>query len=104
MSDFLSLFLMLCLGGMLGIIFFGGLWWTILKSVSSKCPAPWFAGSMLLRTGIALAGFYYFSQGHWERLLACLVGFFFARAIVLRATHLERTTGASLRRENNHAH
>ena len=40
------------------------------QGVSSQRPALWFFGSLLLRTSIALAGFYFVSGGHWERLLA----------------------------------
>jgi F1F0 ATPase subunit 2 len=46
-------------GVLLGAIFFGGLWWTVRKGVSSKRPALCFFGSLLLRTSIALAGFYF---------------------------------------------
>ena len=71
-------------GTMLGAIFFGGLWWSVRKGISSKQPAIWFIGSFLLRMSIALAGFYFVSLGHWERLLACFLGFFTARFIVTR--------------------
>lgn len=84
MNETLSLVLILVIGALLGAIFFGGLWWTIQKGVSSKQPACWFFGSLLLRTGIALAGFYFTAHGHWERLLACLLGFIIARLIVTR--------------------
>ena len=67
---------------LLGAIFFGGLWWTVRKGVSSEQPALWFFGSLLLRMSIALAGFYLVSGGHWERLLLCLVGFVMARLVV----------------------
>jgi F1F0 ATPase subunit 2 len=70
-------------GLLLGALFFGGLWWTVRKGVSSKRPAPWFVGSLLLRTGIVLAGFHFVSGGHWERLVACLLGFVIARFIVM---------------------
>ena len=69
-------------GIILGAIFFGGLWWSIRKGVSSKRPALWFFGSFLLRMSIALTGFYFVSLGHWERLIACVLGFFTARFIV----------------------
>ena len=49
-------------GVLLGAIFFGGLWWTVRKGVSSKRPALWFFGSLLLRTSIVLAGFLFCSQ------------------------------------------
>ena len=71
-------------GVFLGAFFFGGLWWTVRKGVSSKRPALLFLGSLLLRTGMTLAGFYVVSGGHWQRLLACLLGFALARFIVTR--------------------
>jgi F1F0 ATPase subunit 2 len=84
MNDTLSLVLALVTGVLLGAIFFGGLWWTVRKGVSSKRAALWFFGSLLLRTSIALAGFYFVARGHWERLLVCLLGFVMARLIVTR--------------------
>ena len=57
MNEILSLVLALVTGVLLGAMFFGGLWWTVRKGVSSKQPALWFFGSLLLRTSIALAGF-----------------------------------------------
>jgi F1F0 ATPase subunit 2 len=86
MNETLSLMLALMMGGMLGAIFFGGLWWTVRKVVSSRWPVFWLLGSMLLRTGITLAGFYFVAGGHWERLLVCLLGFVIARLIVIRFT------------------
>ena len=50
MNETLSLVLALVTGVLLGAIFFGGLWWTVRKGVSSKRPALWFLGSLLLRT------------------------------------------------------
>ena len=73
-------------GVLLGAVFFGGLWWTVRRGLSSKQPGFLFLGSLLLRTSIALAGFYFVSGGHWERLLACLLGFVSARVIVTRLT------------------
>jgi len=73
-------------GVLLGAFFFGGLWWTVRRGLSSKRPAFLFLGSLLLRTSIILAGFYVVSGGHWDRLLACLLGFVIARLIVTRLT------------------
>ena len=80
--NFCLLALALAAGVLLGAIFFGGLWWTVRKGVSSKRPALWFFGSLLLRMSIALAGFYFVRGGHWERLLLCLLGFVLARLVV----------------------
>lgn len=82
MSEALMLGLAGVAGLIMGAIFFGGLWWTVRKGVSSKRPALWFLGSLLLRTGVVVAGFYVVSDGHWQRLLACLFGFAVARLIV----------------------
>ncbi|MEJ2652622.1 MAG: ATP synthase subunit I [Gammaproteobacteria bacterium] len=84
MNEWVTLALALAAGLVLGAIFFGGLWWTVRKGVSSKRPALLFLGSMLLRTGVVVAGFYVVSDGHWQRLLACLLGFIIARFIVTR--------------------
>jgi len=73
-------------GMLLGSVFYGGLWWTVRKGVSSPRPAVWFLGSFLLRTGIVLAGFYVVSGGRGDRLLACLLGFILARVLVTRLT------------------
>jgi F1F0 ATPase subunit 2 len=86
MNETLILVLALATGVLLGTIFFGGLWWTVQKGISSKRPALWFFGSLLLRTSIALVGFYFIARGHWERLLVCLLGFVMARLIVMRLT------------------
>src|SRR5271165_6045204 len=84
MSDILALALALFGGALLGTFFFVRLWWTVQKGVVSDWPALWFLGSLLLRTGVILAGFYLVSQGHWSRLVACLLGFLIARIIVVR--------------------
>lgn len=75
-------------GLVLGAIFFGGLWWTVRKGVSSPRPAVWFLGSMLLRMSIVLAGFYFVGRGHWDRMLLCLLGFVIARFLVMRFTRM----------------
>ena len=82
MNETLTLILVWLSGVVLGALFFGGLWWTVNRGVSSKRPALLFLGSQLLRTGVALAGFYVVSDGHWERLLLCLLGFVMARWVV----------------------
>lgn len=89
-------------GVLLGLVFFGGLWWTVRRGLSSKRPALWFFGSLLLRTGIALAGFYLIAHSHWERLLVCLPGFVMARVIVTRLTR-EAEKPVALAGEASHA-
>lgn len=88
MKELSAMILSLFGGLLLGIIFFGGLWWTIQRGVRSKKPAILFAGSLLLRTATALAGFYFVSHGDWRRLLACLFGFFVARISITQFTRV----------------
>ncbi len=89
MSEMMLSALALLVGILLGAMFFGGLWWTVLKGIASPRPALWFLGSMLVRTGIALAGFYFVSGGDWKRLLACLLGFIIARVIITKLTAIQ---------------
>ena len=84
--DALSLLLAWLAGGALGAFFFGGLWWTLRKGLSAKNPALWVFPSALLRTVAVVAGFYWVGGDHWQRLLACLVGFLMARQLVMRLT------------------
>jgi F1F0 ATPase subunit 2 len=86
MNEIIILVAALAAGVLLGVIFFGGLWWTVSKGVAAKNPAVWFLGSGLLRTGIVLAGFYLVGRGDWKKLLLCLLGFLIARFVVLRLT------------------
>lgn len=86
MTEISGLMLALAAGGVLGLLFFGGLWWTVRRAVASPRPALWFFGSMLLRMGTVLSGFYVVASGDWQRLLACLCGFLLARTLVIRRT------------------
>jgi F1F0 ATPase subunit 2 len=102
MNEPLSLVFALVAGILLGAIFFGGLWWTVCRGVSSKRPALWFTGSMLLRMCIVVLGFYQASGGNWQRLLASLLGFVVARLIVMRLTRALAQPG-QLAQEAGHA-
>ncbi len=92
MNDLLTIFWVLAVGLTLGILFFGGLWFTVKKALTSKKPALWFVGSLILRLGITLLGFYYITMEDWRRLLLCLFGFLIARFMVMRYTkHKDET-------------
>lgn len=71
-------------GLLLGAVFYGGLWWTVRKGLTSQRPALWFFISYLLRTVMIITGLYAFSGGQWQRLLSCLLGCLLARVIVMR--------------------
>jgi F1F0 ATPase subunit 2 len=67
-------------GAALGVIFFGGLWWTVRAGLGSRVPALWFLTSLGSRMAIVLAGFYFVAHGDWRNSLACMLGFLAARA------------------------
>ncbi len=90
-------------GLLLGAMFFVGLWCTVRKAVFSQRPAFWLLGSQLLRTSLALTGFYVVANGHWQRLLACLLGFLIARFIVIQFTGRPVAPLTFSRKEAGHA-
>ena len=79
----------LAAGLLLGVFFFGGLWWTVIKGLSSAAPALWFLSSLLLRTGVTMAGFYFAGRDHWARWIGCLAGFIVARMVVKALTRVK---------------
>ncbi len=82
-----SLMIMAFIAGLaLGTLFFGGLWFTVKKTITAKIPAIWFFSSFFLRVSIVLIGFYFVSNGNWQRLLITLLGFVVARFIVMYFT------------------
>ncbi|MBC7707212.1 MAG: ATP synthase subunit I [Rhodoferax sp.] len=93
MSDAIHWAASMLAGAALGVIFFGGLWWTVQRCATSPLPARWFIGSFTLRTAIVLAGFYSIGAGQPLQLGLCLLGFLLARTIVLFAT---RPTSAAI--------
>jgi F1F0 ATPase subunit 2 len=103
MTDTLTLAWALGAGVVLGAFFFGGLWWTVRKGAACQRPALLFLSSFLLRTSIALAGLYFVAGGHWERLLAGLLGFVIARFIVTKLTGPQVVPRTSPAKEAGHA-
>lgn len=76
------LFLSFLGGGLLGLFFFGGLWWTVQKIAGSGGSYLLFVASFLVRTTVALGGFFLLLTLGWQYLLAAMVGFIIARTIL----------------------
>jgi F1F0 ATPase subunit 2 len=100
MNEWLILLVALVTGALLGALFFGGLWWTVRKSLASQRPALWIFSSLLLRMGITLTGFYWVGGGHWERLLLCLFGFLVIRLLITLQLRSGQTSWALYPRQN----
>ena len=86
MPDWLILSVALFTGMALGLIFFGGLWWTVHKRLNSSKAALWVLGSFVVRMAVTVLGFYWVGGAQWPRMLACLIGFVVARQVVMRLT------------------
>jgi F1F0 ATPase subunit 2 len=82
-------------GFALGTLFFGGLWWTVKRGVTSRQPALWFLPSLILRAGMVLWGFYLLADGRWQRLLFGLLGFLAARITCSWLTRPRRIRSAN---------
>ncbi len=88
-------------GLLLGAFFFGSLWWTVRRTLTSSPSVLWQVSSLLLRMGVTLLGFYAVGAASWQRLVVCLVGFIVARFAVIWMTRswLQRQGHASDRTE-----
>lgn len=74
-------------GAGLGLLFFGGLWYTIQQLPHSRRPALLLLGSFVLRLSLTLFGFYLILGGTAaavDRLLAALLGFLLVRLLLTR--------------------
>lgn len=80
----LALLLAFAAGLALGLFYFGGLWWTVNRVATAGQPGLLMLGSMLLRSAVVLAGFWLVMDGQIDRLIACMVGFFVMRMILVR--------------------
>lgn len=86
MNHYFMLALAGAAGAVLGLLFFGGLWWTLRRAFISSRPALWVGGSLVVRMALTASGFVFVSNGDWRRSLACLLGFWLARWAVVRLT------------------
>jgi F1F0 ATPase subunit 2 len=82
------LFGALAAGMVLGTVFFGGLWWTVTRSLTASVPAVWFGLSALVRMAVVVSGLYCFARLGWPSLIACLCGVLAARGAVKHFTRI----------------
>ena len=68
----------------LGIFYFGGLWLTVRRLPTVQHPVLLSFCSFLVRIMMVLIGFYFVMDGHWQRMMVCMLGFLGMRSILLR--------------------
>ncbi len=86
MSDIMGLVLSAVGGLTIGAIYFGGLWWTLRKTLGTDANVALLPLSLFIRVAICLGGFYLIGAGDPAQILACLAGFIAARFILFRLT------------------
>jgi F1F0 ATPase subunit 2 len=84
MTDTVYLIASLAAGAILGIVYFQGLWQTLLRLPDFKRPAWSVSWSFVARVGIVMTGFYFVMDGHLERLAMAMAGFILMRQILVR--------------------
>lgn len=62
-----------------GLLYFGGLWLTVVRVTEGNRPVAWLGLSFLTRIGVALALLYWLAAGEPLRLLILIAGFFAMR-------------------------
>lgn len=83
-ADYYHAFTLLLWGGMLGLMYFGGLWLTVSRLSDVKNQPVWMLSSFVLRNLLAVAGFYPVVLQGWRLTLLCLAGFIIVRFIFIR--------------------
>lgn len=73
----------LAFGAGLGIIYFGGLWLTLMHLPGSKQPALYTLGSFIGRSLICLFGFYLVLGSGLDGLISSLAGFILVKIILI---------------------
>ena len=97
MLDMLVLVLMFLAGGILGVMYFTGLWFTVQRIHYGKHPVLWLITSMAVRMILLLAAFYFILHyGDWIHLLAVLVGFVATRMVYTRRMRARLSAAAQL--------
>lgn len=76
----------LLIGLILGGVFFGGLWLTVKKALVTTYAPLWFLGSIVIRTAVVLAGFYFISKDGIIALFVSVCAFIAARMLVFFIT------------------
>ena len=83
MNAMFILILMFAVGLTLGAFYFISLWQTVQRLGQTQSRARLLVTSYLLRLAVVLTAFYFLLRdGHWERLVAAMIGFMVMRKIL----------------------
>lgn len=71
-------------GLVLGLFYYGGLWYTVQAMHRVERPALLFFASFAIRMGIVLGVIYLIGVGDWQRMAAALLGMILMRMVLTR--------------------
>jgi F1F0 ATPase subunit 2 len=66
----------------LGLLFFGGLWFTVRALPKSRHPALLVLLSYWTRTALVVVGFVFLIAGRWQNAVLALIGFVLSRLVL----------------------
>lgn len=72
-----------------GLVFFGGLRWTVSRLDTARRPAVLVISSLLMRVAVVAGALVVFSDGRLARVLAGLGGLLVVRTVMVSATRRE---------------
>jgi F1F0 ATPase subunit 2 len=82
-------------GILLGIIFFGGLYWSVNQLSKVRYPAVLMIVSILVRMGILLLGVYLLADNSIKNVLAVVVGIILVKVIMIFKVQKKSVSGES---------
>lgn len=81
-------------GLLIGLLYFGVLWWTVRRMLTARYPAVLVAGSFLVRAALAAAAIVFVAGGRLLPLLATIAGFLAGRTVLIRVVGAPLRAGA----------
>ena len=88
MSEPLDLLFGTGTGVLLGVFFFGGLWWTLQRACIPGSPASRLLPSLIVRGLVVMGVLLTMAPGGGAREFAALLGFMGGRSIIFRMTRV----------------
>jgi F1F0 ATPase subunit 2 len=99
MKEMIQLAAALLAGGALGALYFGSLWWTLLRMPRCRRPLSLYFASLAVRLTVVLAAFYgLLTAWDWDGLIAALLGFIGARILLTRLARHASFPKSTMRR------
>ncbi len=94
MSDVGQIGLSALFGVLLGMVFFGGLFWTVQRGLQSQRPALTFVVSYFVRIFFVAICFWWMASHQWGSLPTCLCALVATRSVFTRLTRRGQRHGA----------